>query len=152
MTTDNRQRGTTLVEMVVSIVILSVASTGILMVIAQSARYSSDPMVREQAVAIAQAYMEEILLQPSSDPDGASGESNRALFDDIWDYNGLNDSGGAVDQNGNPIAGLEGFNVQVALSNSGISFGGTAATRIRVTVSHDGVDGVNMPLTAYRVN
>ena len=152
MTLRRRQRGTTLVEMVVSIVILSIASTGILMVMTQNARYSADPMLREQAVAIAQAYMEEILLRPSNDPDGSSGESSRALFDDIWDYQGLNDNAGAVDQSGTPIAGLEGYNIQVAIDSGGVTFGGSAATRIRVTVSHDGHSGINMPITAYRIN
>lgn len=147
-----RQLGVTLVELIISIVILAVAATGILMVIAQAAGYSADPMLREQAVAIAQSYMEEILLHPLSDPDGASGETDRALFDDVWDYNGLNDSSGATDQNGDAVTGLEGYNINVMVEDAGIQLGGNPATRIRVIVSHDGHAGIVIPINAYRLN
>ncbi len=152
MSLNKAQRGVTLIELIISIVILSVASTGILMVITQAASSSADPMLREQAVAIAQAYMEEILLQPLSDPDGASGESARALFDDVWDYDGLNDSTGAIDQNGDAVIGLEGYNINVDVEDSGIQLGGSPATRIEVSVSHDGHGGIVIPLSAYRLN
>ena len=41
----SRQRGVTLIELVVSIVILSVASAGILMVMTQTVLSSADPML-----------------------------------------------------------------------------------------------------------
>ena len=152
MSPDKAQQGVTLIELVVSIVILSVASTGILMVIAQAASSSADPMLREQAVAVAQSYREEILLQPLSDPDGTSGETDRALLDDIWDYDGLNDNSGAIDQNGDAVTGLEGYNITVDVEDAGIQLGGSPATRIEVTVRHDGHVGMVIPLSAYRLN
>jgi MSHA pilin protein MshD len=44
--------------------IISVSVTGILMVYNNSVRQSADPMVRKQAVAIAEALLNEVLAQP----------------------------------------------------------------------------------------
>jgi MSHA pilin protein MshD len=149
------QLGATLVELVVSIVIVSVSVTGIMMVISNTTRASADPMLRTQATAIAEAYLEEILSQALNDPDtaetgGAEAGETRASFDDVSDYDGLADTGGAVDQSGNPIAGLEGYNVSVDVSAS--SVGGEPSKRIQVSVGHDAVPSLNIAIVAHRVN
>ena len=146
-----RQQGVTLFELVVSVVILAIAGTGILMVFTQTARLSADPMLREQAVAIAQSYMDEILLHPLSDPDGTSGETARRLFDDVWDYHGTSDDG-ARDQNGMAIPGLEDYKVAVAIDAAGVTLGGSPATYIRVRVTHAASAAVDIPLGAFRLN
>lgn len=66
-----RHAGVTLVELIVSIVILGIGVAGILGAITFSARTSVDPMVQKQALAIAEAIMEEVQLQPFTycDPD-----------------------------------------------------------------------------------
>ena len=51
MSRSERQGGATLIEMVVSIVIISISLTAVMMVITQVARNSADPMVRTQATA-----------------------------------------------------------------------------------------------------
>lgn len=141
--------------MVVSIVIISVAASALMMLVTQVARGSADPLVRTQAVSIAQAYMDEILVQALEDPDGGetgaaeSGET-RATYDDVSDYHGLADHAGARDQNGSPIAGLEGYNVDVSVTAD--TLGGLPARRIRVQVGFDGEPGLAIPLVAYRLN
>jgi len=148
------QRGATLVELVVSIVIISISVTGVMMVISNVTRTSADPMIRVQASAIAQAYMEEILSQPISDPDGGEtggaelGET-RPNFDDVADYNGLSDSSGAIDQNGNPMAGLGAYNVTVSVTDS--TLGGQPAKRIAISVSFDGDVDFALALSSYRM-
>ncbi len=154
----NAQRGVTLIELVVSIVILSVATAGIMMVITQTMLSSADPMIREQATAIAQSYMEEILTQPLTNPGG--GEVNgpetgevRSTYDDVWDYNGLNNNAGALDQNGVAVSGLSGYNIAVQVTNATLGPGsGSPAARIVVTVTYDGMASINVPVTAYRLN
>jgi len=147
--------GATLIEMVVSIVIISVSVTAVMMIVVQVGRSSADPMIRTQATAIAQAYMDEILVQSLNDPDGAesggaeTGET-RATFDDVSDYHGISDTGGARDQRGVPIVGLEGYNVDVAVSASVI--GGYPAKRILVQVGYDGDPNLSIPIVAYRMN
>ena len=137
----SRQGGATLIEMVVSIVIISVSLTAVMMVIVQLGRSSADPMVRTQATAIAQAYMEEILVQALNDPDGgesggAEAGETRANYDDVSDYHGVADTGGARDQLGAPIVGLDGYNVNVTVTAA--SIGGYPAKRVLVQVGYDG--------------
>jgi MSHA pilin protein MshD len=150
-----RQTGATLIELVVSTVIIAITVTAVMMVIAQVARSSADPMHRVQATAIAQAYMDEILSQHLDDPDGGElggpepGET-RASFDDVADYHRLDDAAGAVDQTGVAIGGLEGYNVSVAVTATTIQ--GFPAKRIQVSVGFDGDPDFVVPLVSYRLN
>ena len=98
----------TLVELVISIVVVSIAVSAVLGVLSSNVEHSADAMVISQAVSIAEAYIEEISLKPFDDPDGIDGEASRADFDDVDDYDGLLDAG-AVDQFGNPIPSLSAY-------------------------------------------
>lgn len=73
----NRERGVTLIELIVSIVVIAIAASAVLGVLARSVGRSADAMVMSQAVSIAEAYLEEITLKPFVDPDGTDTESNR---------------------------------------------------------------------------
>jgi MSHA pilin protein MshD len=55
-----RQRGVTLVELIIFIVIISIALAGVLLVINNTTRRSADPQVRKQALEIAESLLEEI--------------------------------------------------------------------------------------------
>ena len=116
MCTSRRQRGFTLIELTVFIVIVSVALAGVLTVLNVTAKSSADPMIRKQALAVAEAVLEEVMLQPFTwcDPDDANaatatgyagcsvataaqntttakvGESRitAPLLDNVFDYNG----------------------------------------------------------------
>ena len=59
-----RQSGLTFVELIMFIVIVSVAVTGVLLVMSFTSSRSADPLVRKQALAIAESLLEEIELQP----------------------------------------------------------------------------------------
>jgi MSHA pilin protein MshD len=151
----NTHAGATLIELIVSIVILSVAAVGIMMVITQTTMNSANPMIRVQGTAILQAYMEEILSQPLTDPAGgdtgsAEAGETRATYDDVTDYNGLTDTTGARDQQGNLISGLGGYNVTVAVTDTTLN--GSNAKRILVTVTYDGDADFSIPVAAYRLN
>jgi MSHA pilin protein MshD len=69
-----RQRGMSLIELIVSIVVIGVAVTGVLAAITASTRASTDPMIQKQALAVAEAVMEEVQLMPFTfcDPDDAN--------------------------------------------------------------------------------
>jgi MSHA pilin protein MshD len=60
----SRQGGLSLIELVIFIVIVSIAVAGVLVVYNRSVRGSADPMVRKQAVAIAESLLAEVLMQP----------------------------------------------------------------------------------------
>jgi MSHA pilin protein MshD len=111
-----RERGVTLVELVISIVVVAVAVGAVLGLLSSSASRSADAMVLAQATSIAEAYLEEISLKSFADADGAA-ETLRAAYDDVYDYNGLVDAG-ARDQLGNAIPGLASYRVTVTVAQS----------------------------------
>jgi MSHA pilin protein MshD len=140
------QSGTTLIELIITIVIISVALTGIMGVVNITAKHSADPIVQQQAVAIAESYLEEILLLPVTDPDGSNAGESRSTFDNINDYNGLSDTG-ARDQSGNAITNLSNYNVSVATNNASVS--GVTMTAVTVTVTRT---NTTLSLTGYRAS
>lgn len=66
--TGRRQRGVTLIELLVFIVVLSLGLAGLLTVFNQVVRNSADPLLTKQALAVADAMLEEILLKDFCDP------------------------------------------------------------------------------------
>jgi len=145
----NRQAGVTLVELLVSIVIVSIAASAVLGLLSMTTAASADPMIRHQAAAIAEAYLEEILLKPLTDPDGVDGEGTRADFDDLDDYDGLSDAG-ARDQFGNSLTGLGNYNVAVAVTPSSALPGVPLADALRVDVVVTHANDVDFALSGYR--
>lgn len=69
-----RQGGVTLIEQIVFIVVVSVGVIGILATMRSSLRFSADPQLRKQQLAIAESLLVEILHQPFTycDPDDAN--------------------------------------------------------------------------------
>lgn len=142
--------GFTLIELIIVMVVISIALTGVLMVINYITLHSADPVLRQQSIAIAEAYMEEITLQNYSDPD-TDGEASRALYDDVDDYNGLNDSG-AHDQNGNVITGLENYSVSVSVTGQNYGPSGSEVSGLKIDVTVIDPAGERLVLTGFRAN
>jgi MSHA pilin protein MshD len=147
----SRQRGVTLIELIVAIVIVSIASIAILGAISWTTQRGAEAMVRQQAVALAEAYLEEILLQPVAAPTGGGSPTGRASFNDEDQYNGLSDVG-AYDQYGNAIASLTGYNVSVAVTQTTALTGITAANARQINVTVTDPNGATVVLTGYRAN
>jgi MSHA pilin protein MshD len=142
------QRGTTLIELIVAITVIGIAVLSVMSLFAAVATHSGETLVREQATAIASAYLDEVTSKPFLDPGGVVGETVRSAFDDVDDYNGLNDVG-ARNQQGLALAGLNQFTVTVRVG-AGV-LGAVPANevkRIDVTVSHSA--GISVSLSAYR--
>lgn len=149
----SRQRGFTLAELLLLIVVLSVGLAGILLVINTTTAHSADPMVRKQAMAIAESMMEEVLLMPYGPPDvgdwsGAATQANRAQFDDALDYNGFQTAGIYRIEDGSAIAGLENYNLAVAVVPASVS----GVSGLAVTVTVTGPIDTNYALTGYKFN
>jgi MSHA pilin protein MshD len=114
MSPKRRARGLSLLEVVIFIVVLAVGFAGILILYNQATQASVDPLVRKQALAIAQSLLEEIELHPYTycDPDDANvytasstagcaslpennfapegeGRYGNPRFDNVNDYNGF---------------------------------------------------------------
>lgn len=75
-----RQTGLSLIELLMFIVVVSVGLAGILLVMDVTTRNSADPMIRKQALAIAESLMEEVQLMPFTycDPDDVQVENATA--------------------------------------------------------------------------
>lgn len=61
------QKGISLIELVIFIVIMSVALTGITLIYINTTRYSADPVIRIRSIELAQSTLEEILLKAYDD-------------------------------------------------------------------------------------
>src|SRR5688572_5232749 len=66
-------RGLTLVELILFVLIVSIALLGVLLLLNTATARSSNPLVQKQALAVAEALLEEVQLMPFTycDPDDA---------------------------------------------------------------------------------
>ena len=138
-----RMAGMTLVELVIAIVIISTALAGLVAAFMRANRASADPIVMQQMLAIGESLMEEILLKPF-DQD-LTPAATRADFNDVRDYDPNDDAAdgyattGILDVDGDPIPGLETYNVAVRINVAGVALTSVApgdALRVQVTVTH----------------
>ncbi len=157
------------------IAIVGIGVAGILSVMTYTTRYSADPMVEQQALLIAESYMEEILHKRFTDPSAGATqvcptalpykEASRASYDNVCDYHNLNDSAGPVDQLGNTVTGLTAYNVSVTVTGDvgdALALGPTASQvtnigalrvlRVDVEVTHDDISDFRLRMTGYRMN
>ena len=136
------QRGFTLMEMVVAIVIISVGLAGLLLAFSTAVRSSADPLVQKQMIAIAEEMLEEVLLKPHaiSGVAPANALSNcgtvaasRVAFDDVRDYHHYQTQG-VCDIDGVAVTGLEAYRVSVSVS-SAVWEGVADTLQVRVDVT-----------------
>jgi MSHA pilin protein MshD len=144
-----RQGGVTLIELIIAITIVAIGVTSILGALSAASSRSADAMVQQQAISVAQAYLDEILQRCVPGAGCTASGTTRSDWNTVDAYNGLNDSG-ARDQFGNAIAALAGYNVAVSVTPSSAltGLGTTVARRIDVTVAH--APNVSVTLSGYR--
>jgi len=119
------QRGFTLIELIIAIVVIGVAVGGVMLLVANVAARSVDPMIQTQAVYIAQSYLEEALLRPYDGPADCAGPRDQWLG--VAAYDCIN-AQTPTDQQGNGLPGLSAYRVTVNVSDT--SLGGVAARRV----------------------
>ncbi|WP_313285186.1 prepilin-type N-terminal cleavage/methylation domain-containing protein [Stutzerimonas kunmingensis] len=135
----------TLVELVITIVIIGIAAAALYSAMAAITGRSADPMLRQQSLAIAEAYLEEIELQAFAPQANAACSPARACFNDVRDYAGLSEA--PHDAFGIAIADLAGYNVAVSV-NGPDAWSGVQALRIDVSVTDP--SGATLQLSGYR--
>jgi MSHA pilin protein MshD len=146
-----RSRGFTLIELIVAITVVAICVTTILGVIAAVASRSADAVLEQQATAIAQAYIDEIVQRWVVDPNGTPPNTGRGSWDLVDQYNGLVDVG-AHDQFGNAISALSAYTVTVAVVQSTALTGITGANARRIDVTVTTPPNVSVMLSGYRTN
>lgn len=158
-----RARGVTFIELIVFIVIVGVALTALLGVLSLSTRSSADPLLRKQALMIAEGLLEEVELarftycQPEaenadsagsaadcaggmSENWGAEGAGSRP-HDNINDYvaaanqasAAFNVNGQLADANGNPMP-VGGYTARVTVTPAALGGIGAAGTSANTEV------------------
>lgn len=168
------QRGISLIELLVFIVVVGIAVAGLLTVYSTSTRASADPVVRKQVQAIAESLLEEVLAKPFTycDPDDPNtetatsaadcatpetsgpeaGESRYAAtrpFDNVNDYDGFAMTG-IADLAGDVVAGLDAYSATVSVAPAGIFNGIPAGETLLVTVTVTGPGNHSLSLSGYR--
>ncbi len=106
-----KQRGISLVELIMFIVIVSVALAGILLVMNVTTRGSVDPLIHKQALAIAESLLEEVELMPFTfcDPDDPNAASAVTAADCTGGAGGANDESAVIGPEGAAsVGGAEG--------------------------------------------
>lgn len=163
-----KQRGATLVELIITIVIISVAIAGVTGAFSLIASRSADPLNQTRAVSLAQLYMDEILARRYADasPNGGGSVSGsdtdcgslgpddtetRSTFDDVDDYHDLQD-GPPTNGEEQALSGYSGFEVGVSVSCDGgaVGLGSQQAKRIDLVITDP--SSQDYLFTAFRGN
>ncbi len=147
-----RQSAFTLIEIIVTIIVIGISATALMSVFTNMIRGSADPVIQQQAATIAEAYLEEIMLRAFDDPQvaesgGAEAGETRPGYDDVQDYNSLGTTQ-VRDQNNNPVATLSDYQVTVTVSPALLNSVNTM--QIDVSVNHP-VTGT-ITLSAFRAD
>lgn len=156
-----RARGLSLIELLVFIVVVSIAVVGVLIILNTTVAKSGDPAIRKQMLAIAESLLEEVELMPFTycDPDDANvltatGTAGCALaanvegttnptpatetrgslstpFDNVWDYNTFSMTG-IKDITGAAIPGLGAYTASVSVAAAALGNPGVPSTNIAI--------------------
>ncbi len=150
------ERGISLIELVMFIVIISIAMAGILLVMNNVIRHSADALVRKQALAIAESVLEEIQLQGISGVNASTGSANadRTTFDNVFNYLNYSTTGGFKTKDGTAVVpGLRGYNVASVQVTTITTLGGTAipaGSAVMITVTVSDPSNQTLAATGYR--
>lgn len=170
-----RARGLSLVELLIFIVVIGAALAGVLRVFTQSTTASADPLLRRQALAIAESLLEEIELMPLtfcdaddanletaasaagcaslpdvSGPEAGEGRFATPQFDHVDDYHGYT-MNGIVDNTGAAVTGLSAYSASVSVAPAALgSLSAASGDALRITVTVTGPGNTSVSLDGYR--
>jgi len=155
MCTNKAQRGISLIELILFIVIISIALVSLLSVLNFTTQNSVDPLLRKQALSIAESLLEEVQLHDFANSaggfTGAATQANRALFDDVMDYNGFATTGiYSADGSGSVLTGLSDYSVDVTVTP--IEWLAVASDTVQITVTVTPPNGQSLQAVGYRMN
>lgn len=172
------QRGLSLVELVLFIIIVSVGIAGLLLVFNVTTKASADPLIQKQMLAIAEALLEEVQAKAftycdpddsqattatsasvgptgcqatveGSGPEGETRVSATTPFDNVNDYGAALNISPITDITGAPIGGLGAYSATIAVAGSALG-GIAAAESLLITVAVNGPGSDSLVLEGYR--
>lgn len=171
------QRGISLIELVIFMVIVGVALAGIVSAINYNVQHSADAVVKKQALAIAESLLEEVEGKPFTfcDPDDVNVSTAASpaacivpevfgpetiagkvetryatpFFDNVSDYDGFNMASGAIRDITNSPLGLNGYAATVNITEKALN-GMTLADSLSIIVTVTGPLNTTVVLEGYR--
>jgi MSHA pilin protein MshD len=155
----SKQRGFSLIELIVFIVIVSTAMIGILSVMNIVNKNSADPVIHKQALAIAESLLEEIELQDftasaGNVSAGAVTAANRTSYHIVREYDNFTmpTPPGIISVNGVAVPGLGNYSASVAVQNAVLgTITAASASAVQITVTVTDPAGNQMQSVGYRV-
>jgi MSHA pilin protein MshD len=146
---ERRQRGMTLIEMVIAMVVIAVGLAGLMLAFSTVGAGSADPVIERQLQAVAEEMLEEISLKPfAAAANTAPAACARNTYNDVADYNGYASSGQICTIDGTAIPALAGYSVSVSVT-SGTLAGVAGALKISVSVSRG---SLSLTLVGWRTD
>jgi prepilin-type N-terminal cleavage/methylation domain-containing protein len=155
------RRAFTLVEALLASTILAVVAASAALPFAAGVQQAQEAARLEQAVALGQAMMEEVLARPFFEPGNStpapgpdSGETARTLFDNIDDFHGFSESvGGLRNYQNQPITDSAAAGLWRTVAVQYVSFPIQTAqdTNSFVKVTVNVFDGNTLALTLQRL-
>ena len=168
-------RGFSLVELLIFIVVVTVALAAVLRVFTQATATGADPALRRQAMAIAESMLEEVQQMPLTFCDGddanvetatstagcagaadaigpEASESRYATpqFDHVNDYHGFS-MAGIVDITNTAVTGLPGYTASVSVAAAALNtITAASGDALRITVTVAGPNGTSVTLEGWR--
>lgn len=157
--TARHQRGISLVELIMFIVIVSVALAGILLVLNVTTKGSADPLIHKQALAAAESLLEEIQLQDFSPPSGvdATGtvtQGDRAsAYHIVNEYHTFATSGiFSVDDAAAASAVLANYDASVTVESAALGDISASGSAVLITVTVTDPQGNDLQISGYRTD
>jgi MSHA pilin protein MshD len=136
------QSGTSLIELIFFILVVGIALVGIQTAFTFTAKGGADPLIAKQALALAQAALEEIQLQPVAVVAGTCTGTTRNACNNVDDYHNISSWTGDKRLNGTSMdatMGLANYQITVTVENGANDNGVVVAgdiRRITVTVTN----------------
>lgn len=176
-----RSEGISLIELVVFIVVVAIGIGGVVASYGQYLKSSVDPIVRKQALAIAESVLEEVALQPFTycdptdpavytatsataaqcpilldaiGPEAGQTRTGANPFNNVNDYDGFAMAGaGITDITGAGVPSLAAYSASVSVSASTGEVPNLLSNSdaLKIVVSVTGPTGVRVILQGYRL-
>lgn len=163
-----RKFGFTFIELLITIIVIGIALSALMSALSTSVIQGATPLWEGKALALGQAYMDEIVplrfddQSPEAGGEVAAGLSpcdisnegqSRNLFDDVDDYNGVNDQPPTLLQSSFNMSSYANYAVSISVSCAGDELGLSALHLAkRITLNIIGPSGEVRTLSVYRGN
>jgi MSHA pilin protein MshD len=143
-----RAQGFSLIELVVSIVVISIALTALSSSLFSAVGRNADPLWQAKATHLAQAYLDEILAMRYAETSPLGGgsissctvdgtealETSRSLFDDVDDYHNLTETADFLDVSA--TSNYTGYSIVIEVTCVGpTNAGSTNSKLIAITIT-----------------